>query len=148
MQPQQAKMINETEKRLNMLFDLINCEALSENSTEKILEICRGSSPLSVCAPSKFQADNRPANSYRITQSSSRFGSSSLAAYDLERRCAIPSGLEIGDSTRDVVKLSQLLYTPLSPSLLVIFVLPFKSCPKIPLLSSSFLFSLLCLMNR
>ncbi|GAA5841077.1 hypothetical protein JCM5353_001374 [Sporobolomyces roseus] len=39
--PQQAKMINETEKRLNMLFDLINCEALSENSTEKILEICR-----------------------------------------------------------------------------------------------------------
>ncbi|GAA5915736.1 uncharacterized protein JCM6883_002940 [Sporobolomyces salmoneus] len=39
--PQQAKMINETEKRLNMLFDLINCEALSEPSTEKVLEICQ-----------------------------------------------------------------------------------------------------------
>ncbi|GAA5998138.1 hypothetical protein JCM5350_005903, partial [Sporobolomyces pararoseus] len=39
--PQQAKMINETEKRLNMLFDLINCEQLSEPSTEKVLEICK-----------------------------------------------------------------------------------------------------------
>jgi len=35
-------MINETEKRLNLLFDLINCEALSEGSTEKVLEICQG----------------------------------------------------------------------------------------------------------
>lgn len=35
-------MINETEKRLNMLFDLINCEALSEPSTEKVLEVCKG----------------------------------------------------------------------------------------------------------
>ncbi|GAA6022152.1 hypothetical protein JCM11491_005106 [Sporobolomyces phaffii] len=39
--PQQAKMINETEKRLNLLFDLINCDALSEGSTGKVLEICQ-----------------------------------------------------------------------------------------------------------
>ncbi|GAA5923806.1 uncharacterized protein JCM15063_003772 [Sporobolomyces koalae] len=39
--PQQAKMINETEKRLNMLFDLINSEILSPSSTEQVLEICK-----------------------------------------------------------------------------------------------------------
>ncbi|GAA5940398.1 hypothetical protein JCM1841_004304 [Sporobolomyces salmonicolor] len=39
--PQQAKMINDTEKRLNILFDMLNCETLSEASTATVLEICK-----------------------------------------------------------------------------------------------------------
>lgn len=35
-------MINDTEKRLNLLFDMLNCETLSEASHARILEIVKG----------------------------------------------------------------------------------------------------------
>ncbi|GAA6063655.1 hypothetical protein JCM10212_004922 [Sporobolomyces blumeae] len=39
--PQQAKMINDTEKRLNILFDLLNCESLPEGTVVRVLDVCR-----------------------------------------------------------------------------------------------------------
>lgn len=51
-QPQQAKMINDTEKRLNLLFDMLNCETLSETSHARVLEIVKGSSLLRLSSTS------------------------------------------------------------------------------------------------
>ncbi|GAA5991405.1 hypothetical protein JCM10908_003297 [Rhodotorula pacifica] len=39
--PQQVKIVNDTEKRLNILFDMLNCETLSEASTKRLLELCQ-----------------------------------------------------------------------------------------------------------
>lgn len=41
-QPQQTKIVNDTEKRLNILFDLLNNELLTEASAKRVLEICQG----------------------------------------------------------------------------------------------------------
>lgn len=40
--PQQGKLVAETDKRLNLLFDLLNNETLSKSSAERVLEICQG----------------------------------------------------------------------------------------------------------
>lgn len=37
--PNQAKMVADTEKRLNLLFDMLNCGTLSEKSVGMVLEI-------------------------------------------------------------------------------------------------------------
>lgn len=50
-QPQQAKVIADTGKRLGVLFDMLNCETLSPASTSRVLEICRGALEL---APTAF----------------------------------------------------------------------------------------------
>lgn len=42
LQPQQVKIVNDTEKRLNILFDMLNCETLSETSTKRLVELCQG----------------------------------------------------------------------------------------------------------
>uniref|UniRef100_A0A0K3C9U4 Protein transport protein SEC31 n=1 Tax=Rhodotorula toruloides TaxID=5286 RepID=A0A0K3C9U4_RHOTO len=39
--PQQTKIVNDTEKRLNILFDLLNNELLTEASAKRVLEICQ-----------------------------------------------------------------------------------------------------------
>ncbi|GAA5877434.1 hypothetical protein JCM3774_001611 [Rhodotorula dairenensis] len=39
--PQQVKIVNDTEKRLNILFDMLNCETLSEASTKRLSELCQ-----------------------------------------------------------------------------------------------------------
>lgn len=43
-------MINDIEKRINLLFDLLNCGTLSEPTQNRILDIAKGSSS-SVAAP-------------------------------------------------------------------------------------------------
>lgn len=45
-------MINDTEKRLNLLFDMLNCETLSETSHARVLEIVKGSSLLRLSSTS------------------------------------------------------------------------------------------------
>ncbi|SCV67953.1 BQ2448_74 [Microbotryum intermedium] len=39
--PQQRKMVDDTAKRLSMLFDALNCETLSVATRDRLLEICR-----------------------------------------------------------------------------------------------------------
>ncbi|KAK4049617.1 protein transport protein S31 [Microbotryomycetes sp. JL221] len=39
--PQQMKMIQDTEKRINVLFDMLNCETLTPASTNRLLEVCK-----------------------------------------------------------------------------------------------------------
>ncbi|SCZ91351.1 BZ3500_MvSof-1268-A1-R1_Chr1-2g01353 [Microbotryum saponariae] len=39
--PQQRKMVEDTAKRLSMLFDALNCETLSVATRDRLLEICR-----------------------------------------------------------------------------------------------------------
>ncbi|GAA6053576.1 hypothetical protein JCM3770_005202 [Rhodotorula araucariae] len=39
--PQQGKLVAETEKRLNLLFDMVNNETLSPSSAQRVLEICQ-----------------------------------------------------------------------------------------------------------
>ncbi|KAM0793724.1 hypothetical protein ACM66B_001148 [Microbotryomycetes sp. NB124-2] len=39
--PQQVKMIQDTEKRINLLFDMLNCETLSGASVNRLLEVCK-----------------------------------------------------------------------------------------------------------
>lgn len=43
-QPQQAKMMNDMEKRLNVLFDMLNCEALPQPALGRVIEIVKGES--------------------------------------------------------------------------------------------------------
>ena len=37
--------MDDVEKRLNLLFDALNCETLSENVTDALINIARGESP-------------------------------------------------------------------------------------------------------
>lgn len=53
-QPQQTKIVNDTEKRLNILFDLLNNELLTEASAKRVLEICQGAS-LPFSCPASFR---------------------------------------------------------------------------------------------
>ncbi|KAK4699869.1 hypothetical protein P7C70_g6385, partial [Phenoliferia sp. Uapishka_3] len=39
--PQQAKMMNDMEKRLNMLFDMLNCETLPQPALGRVLDIVK-----------------------------------------------------------------------------------------------------------
>ncbi|GAA5916939.1 hypothetical protein JCM6882_003835 [Rhodosporidiobolus microsporus] len=39
--PQQAKLIADTEKRLNILFDALNCETISEGTAKNVGEVCQ-----------------------------------------------------------------------------------------------------------
>ena len=39
-------MMDDVEKRLNRLFDALNCETLSQDVTDVLLDIARGKSPL------------------------------------------------------------------------------------------------------
>ncbi|GAA5828015.1 hypothetical protein JCM11251_005692 [Rhodosporidiobolus azoricus] len=39
--PQQAKLIVDTEKRLNILFDALNCETISEGTAKNVGEVCQ-----------------------------------------------------------------------------------------------------------
>ncbi|GAA6000052.1 uncharacterized protein JCM10292_003600 [Rhodotorula paludigena] len=39
--PQQGKLVADTEKRLNVLFDMLNCETLSKPSSDRVLDICK-----------------------------------------------------------------------------------------------------------
>ncbi|KAK4050426.1 protein transport protein S31 [Microbotryomycetes sp. JL201] len=39
--PQHAKLIQDTEKRINLLFDMLNCETLSSASVNRLLEVCK-----------------------------------------------------------------------------------------------------------
>ncbi|GAA5906338.1 hypothetical protein JCM8208_003522 [Rhodotorula glutinis] len=39
--PQQGKLVAETDKRLNLLYDLLNNEALSKSSADRVLDICQ-----------------------------------------------------------------------------------------------------------
>ncbi|KAI5474282.1 hypothetical protein MNV49_003665 [Pseudohyphozyma bogoriensis] len=40
-QPQEVKMVNDIEKRLNLLFDMLNCETLRDPSLGRLLEIVK-----------------------------------------------------------------------------------------------------------
>lgn len=51
MQPQQTKIVNDTEKRLNILFDLLNNELLTEASAKRVLDVCQGALPLFLDLP-------------------------------------------------------------------------------------------------
>jgi len=42
--PQQKKMADDTERRLNLLFDALNCETLSKPSVDRVLDLARGPS--------------------------------------------------------------------------------------------------------
>lgn len=44
MPPQQGKLVAETDKRLNLLYDMLNNEALSKSSADRVLDICQGAS--------------------------------------------------------------------------------------------------------
>ena len=39
--PQQAKMMADMEKRLNLLFDMLNCETLPQAQLDRVLEIVK-----------------------------------------------------------------------------------------------------------
>ncbi|KPV77927.1 uncharacterized protein RHOBADRAFT_50455 [Rhodotorula graminis WP1] len=39
--PQQGKLVAETDKRLNILYDMLNNEALSKSSADRVLDICQ-----------------------------------------------------------------------------------------------------------
>ncbi|BGP12140.1 hypothetical protein JCM10213_004705 [Rhodosporidiobolus nylandii] len=39
--PQQAKIVTDTEKRLNVLFDMLNNETISENTAKNVGEVCQ-----------------------------------------------------------------------------------------------------------
>lgn len=42
LQPNQKKLVDDTERRLNTLFDALNCETLPPSVIDELLEIVKG----------------------------------------------------------------------------------------------------------